>query len=264
MNEQTTIVDDPALTATSADVFGDDLPPDDKGGTDDKGTVVDDKAKTPTPTPALTPDQIRASVADGVRDAQPKPTTEQRQYTQDELDQMFNVWKPSEDLVTRVLGGGEDALKALTELRDGLSKQFGTLLQYQIELVKRELGEQFSPALSFTQERAAAQDREDFFSQHEDLKAHEELVQTVFNALKAEGYSAKDKAEAYKTLADRSRKLLGGNGATAGAAQSNGAKTTTTTQPGKRPASLSSGSQAGGGSGGSAPAGPFPGAEVFM
>jgi hypothetical protein len=129
--------------------------------------------------------------------------------------------------------------------------------------MKTEMMGKVDPALKFVAERAAAQEREDFFTQNEDLRDHEDLTQMVFNALKGEGYQAPDLATAYKTLADRTRALLpttAGNGS--GAPQSRGARTATTTQT-KRPASLSSGSQAGGG-GSSAPAGPFPGAEVFM
>jgi hypothetical protein len=173
---------------------------------------------------------------------------------------MFNVWEPTEDIVQRILAGGQDGLQAMMEMRDGLSRQFGTLLQYQMEVVRRDMMEHMTPAITFAREQAAARDREDFFGQNEDLRAHEQLTQTVFDALKAQGYQAPDKTTAYKTLADRTRALLG-NGT--GAAPTGGAPTRTTTQTGKRPAQLSSGSQAGGG-GPSAPAVPFAGAEVFM
>src|SRR5215831_4266600 len=213
----------------------------------------------PEPEPAgLSAEDIRESVRAGVRDAATPTAQPQRQYTQAELEQMFNVWKPSDELVGRILAGGEDAVKAMVEMRDGLSKQFGTLLQYSLELAKNEIADQMSPALAFASESAAARDRDEFFTEHPDLKPYERLTQTVFNSLKAEGYQADTKAEAYKTLADRTRELLptGANGA--GTAPSGGARTTTT-QTGKRPAQLSSGSQAGGG-GPSAPAAPFPGA----
>jgi hypothetical protein len=118
------------------------------------------------------------------------------------------------------------------------------------------------PALKFVADAAAKADREAFFSENEDLKEHELLTQTVFNALKAEGYQAPDKAAAYKTLADRTRALLPTAGNGSGTPPSGGSRTKTSPTD-KRPATLSSGSQAGGG-GGSAPQAPFPGAEVFL
>lgn len=217
------------------------------------------------PSPAFpTAEQITASVREGLRQSQTTAPQAPREYTKEELDQLFNVWNPSPELVQRVLAGGEDAVKAFVELRDGLSRQFGTLLQYQLELARRDLVTQMDPALKFVAEAAAQRDRDEFFRQNEDLKPYEMLTQTVFNALKAEGYVAPDVATAYKTLADRTRALLptaGGNGS--GTTPSGGSRTTRTTPTDRRPASLSSGGQAGGG-GGSAPQAPFPGAEVFL
>jgi hypothetical protein len=113
---------------------------------------------------------------------------------------------------------------------------------------------------TFASEASAAKDREAFFEYAPDLKQFERLAQTVFFALKAEGFQAKDVAEAYKVLADRTRALLPqGNGS--GATQSGGAQHTTRTT--NRPAALSTGSQAGGG-GYSAPAAPFQGGEIWQ
>jgi hypothetical protein len=175
---------------------------------------------------------------------------------------MFNVWKPDAQMVQSILNGGEEALKAFGLMRDGLARQFGTLMQYQMEIMKNELLGRIAPMESYASEAAAAQDRENFFKQNEDLRPFEQLAQTVFYALKAEGFQARDTAEAYKVLADRTRALIGnGAGNGSGATPSGGAPTRTGS--GNRPARLSSGSQAGGG-GRSAPAVPFPGAEIWM
>jgi hypothetical protein len=256
-----------SMIATVADVFGEEptnepvsqTPP--SGG---QGEPTSTTPATPVQPQFPTPEQITASVREGLRQSQPPAAPTERQYSPAELDKLFNVWTPTAELVQRVLAGGEDGLRAFTELRDGLSKQFGTLLQYQLELARRDLVSQMDPALRFVADAAAKADREEFFAQNEDLKDYELLTQTVFNALKAEGYQAPDKPTAYKTLADRTRALLptaGGNGS--GTTQPGGARTTKQNPTGARPASLSAGSQAGGG-GNSAPQVPFPGAEVFL
>lgn len=261
LEETTEQTIDPNLTASAADVFGDDLPPDETQETRETTETTPKEPKTP---PTLTAEQIRDSVRDGVRSAQPQGQQPAKVYTQEELDTLFKVWKPSDELVTQILAGGGEALKALLAMRDGMSQQFATLLEYQLEIAKQELTAKFEPALTYTQQRAVERDQEKFFAENEDLVDHRALVETVFNALRAEGFVAKDVPEAYRVLADRTRKLLPTNGANgSGARQSTGARQQTTTQS-RRPASLSSGSQAGGGSGSSAPAAPYPGGEVFL
>src|SRR2546422_104519 len=46
------------------------------------------------------------------------------QYTQEQLDEMFKVWKPSKDIWSALRGDDEGAaIQALTTLRDGLMAQ---------------------------------------------------------------------------------------------------------------------------------------------
>ena len=266
MNETAEPQVDPNV-ASVADVFGEEgaTPSEPTSQTPPTGGEPSTPPAAEPPKPGFpTPEQITASVREGLRQSQADTGAAEKQYSPEELDRLFNVYQPTSEVIQRLLSGGEDALKAFVEIREGLGKQFGTLLQYQLELAKRELVGQMDPALKYVADAAAKADREDFFSQHEDLRDHELLTQTVFNALKAEGYQAPDKATAFKTLADRTRALLptaSGNGS--GTTPSGGPRTTRTSPTDKRPAGLSSGSQAGGG-GGSAPQAPFPGAEVFL
>ena len=266
--QETQMVDQ--TTSQSPEFFGDTVPGDEQTGHEGAGGEQTqgggeggERTTTTTERQAdrreqLTAQQIRESVAAGVRDAQ--PASAPRQYSPAELDKMFNVWNPTQEQVDQLLQGGEGALKALVSMRDSLTRQFGTLLQYQLDVLKEELGARISPMETFAGEQAAARDRESFFNYAPDLKDYEQLTQTVFFALKAEGFQAKDTAEAYQVLADRTRALLPrGNGS--GAAPSGGAHTATRAT--NRPARLSSGSQAGGG-GASAPAAPFAGGEIWL
>src|SRR5215470_3541010 len=202
---------DPNVTS-GAEVFGEEptreptpqTPP--EGGEPPEGEPRTGEPTKPQTFP--TPEQITASVREGLRQSQSETPAAPKQYTPEELDSLFNVYKPTPEVIQRLVAGGEDALKAFVEIREGLAKQFGTLLQYQLELAKRELVGQMDPALRFVADQSAKADRDQFFTEHPDLKEYELLTQTVFNALKAEGYQAPDKATAYKTLADRTRALL--------------------------------------------------------
>lgn len=255
----------PNLTGSVAEIYGEAAEPEVREPAVEPSSTPAHEPDEPAPTSTTpqfpTTEQITASVREGLR--QSAPPAEPKQYSPEELDKLFNVWQPTNELMERIRNGGEDGLRAFVELRDGLSKQFGTLLQYQLELARRELVSQMDPALKYVAEAAAKADRDDFFGQNEDLKDHELLTQTVFNALKAEGYQAPDKATAFKTLADRTRALIPTSSSNGSGHAPSGAARTTNRSTGNRPASLSSGSQAGGG-GGSAPQAPFAGAEVFL
>lgn len=187
--------------------------------------------------------------------------TQERQYTQEELDKMFDVWQPQMDLVTAIREGDEKAaIQAMTDMRNGLLRQANKMTEYQLEIMRRELLGQVAPAVTFAEQQAANRDREEFFKQNEDLRNHEKLVTTVFNALRAEGVRAKSVAEAYKLLADRTRALLpNNNGNGSGDGQSSAASNNNGTR--QKPAQLSRGSQAGGGGGQSAAPNVF--SEIF-
>jgi hypothetical protein len=62
--------------------------------------------------------QAQGGQQQGGQQQQPK------QYTQEELDKYFKVWKPDVKFIERILGDDkEDALKAVLDMRDGLAEQ---------------------------------------------------------------------------------------------------------------------------------------------
>jgi hypothetical protein len=211
-----------------------------------------------------------------------------KQYTQEELDKYFKVWKPDVKFIERILGDDkEDALKAVLDMRDGLAEQFETLQSMQRNLLKQELMKELAPALKFAKENAATKEKEVFYQEHADLKDHDELVQIVYKAMLQEGFRAPNITEARKALAERVRKLVpagtgggtGGSGSGSSAGQSSGGSQQNNGQQtggkggnngdggtqgaGKRPAQLNSGSQTGGGGDGSGSAGTNVFQEIF-
>lgn len=239
------------FASTASDVFDEGAP---EGGTKPPATITGDGggsgdgasgAGTTTPTPPLTAKEIADAVREGVR--QPEV---QKEYTQEELDKIFKVWQPDEGLVAKLQAGGTEAVEALKLMREGLAGQFGQLIQYQLQVMKKELEDRYAPALTFAQEARAEKEREAFFKENEDLRDHPVQVDIAYKSLIGEKKSFPTLAEAQKALADRARQLIpNGNGS--GTTQPSGTRqTTTATKP--KPATLSSGSQAGGSGGGSA------------
>lgn len=215
--------------------------------TDAEATTTDKETVTPEvkPTPSLTPEQITAAVREGVR-----PEEKAREYTPEELDQIFKVWKPGDEIVTKLLAGGKDAVDALVLMREGLAGQFGQLVKYELEVLKKQLTAEYGPSVQWATEARQERDREAFFKANEDLRDHEKLVDIAYKSLLGEGKKFPSLAEANKALADRAKTLIpNGNGS--GTVPTNGARQTTTTTKAK-PAALSVGGQSGGSGGGSA------------
>lgn len=160
------------------------------------------------PAAAPTAEQIAEQVAS--RLAPPQQGQQPKQYTREELDQMFNVYQPQADLITAIREGDEaGAIQAIATLRDGLIKQANTLAQYQMTILRDELLQQVAPALQSVAMQHARQQEEAFYTANPDLNQRRELVKTVYAAMRNEGTRFSTPQEASKALADRVRALAG-------------------------------------------------------
>jgi hypothetical protein len=193
----------------------------------------------PGPT-GMTAEDIARITAEAVKAVQPPAPP--KQYSQDELDTMFKVWKPDASVVEQLLAGGEDALGAVTAMRDGMLQQFNTLMQYQMQIMREELMKEISPMSAYAQEQQAERAKSKFYEKHQDLKDYDAVVDMVFGQLKNEGYKAKSLDEAFDTLAGRVRTVLKLDANAGG-----GASPAVTQNSGQRPAPLGDGGRGGGG-----------------
>lgn len=197
------------------------------------------------PKSALTADDV-TNIARAVREST-LPAEATKEYTQEELDKMFNTYQPTMDLITAIREGDEKgAIAAVAAMRDGLLKQFDTLTQYRLQMLENKL----SPGLQTAAGLAAAREEENFFADNADLVDRKEVVKMVFNDFKDSGTRFPTVAAANKAIADRTRTLLG---IQAPAAGTNG-KSADSLKPNNngakpRPAALSSGSGASGAGG---------------
>ncbi len=174
-----------------------------------------------------------------------KQVEEKKEYTPEEIDKIFKIWKPSEEFATRLLAGGTDAVGALVEMRDALQEQMRLITGAERNNHIAQLEEKFAPALTMAQEKVKEKEENIFYDSNKDLLDKKELVNVVWVAMQSEGYEVKSVEQARKDLADRTRKLIPGS---ASGQSANGEVTKTSTTK-EKPASLSNGSQTGGGSG---------------
>ena len=184
-----------------------------------------------------------------------------------ELEKMFNVWKPSPELIAQLRSEKpEDAIAALTLIRDGLLKQAMTMAEYRVQQLLTKLhDEQLAPLQTYVSEAQANSFRNDFFEKYPDLTKYESLVDAVAAKLQQAGFQGKSRDEVMKKFADETKAVVK---TLLGAGSGNGAATGTETgaAKGKRQMStLTGGGQGtGGGKGtrGDGAKGP-PGIEVF-
>lgn len=204
----------------------------------------------------LTAEAIAKAVKEGMTPAAP-----QKELTPEELDKMFKVYKATPEILGRLQNGGDDAVAAFHEIRDGLLAQFDTITAHRLAALEEKLLGRLSPALQLANSQAAAKEKETFFTAYPNLKEHEKIVDMVYKLMVSEGANFQSVEEARKALADRASALLPGS---AGGQPTPGAQQTQTPKPPeKKPASLSTGSQAGGGAGGGSSATPNVFQEVF-
>jgi hypothetical protein len=209
---------------------------DNKGG-DVKGVEADDK----TEDKPLTEDRLTAVLENLVakREEGEKP----KEYTQDEIDQLLQVYKPSDKLVTDLRA--EDpkvAIAAIKELVGGVIKQANTMADLRIQQIVADLREkEMAPLQRYYQEEAARREEEKFYSKNDDLKPYELVVNAVTAKMEQSGKKFDSKEKAFDEIARLSREAIKSMGITPKGATGKLASRTSS-QGGSRMSTLSSGS----------------------
>jgi hypothetical protein len=208
---------------------------------------------------SLIPQTVQQTLAAQQAHAQSQAAA-QPQYTTEQLDQMFSVVRLKPDDVAK-LGLSPEALPVLEALLHSAAKMGAAVAKHHTASELQTVHQTFQPVLSHVQQQQAVQLKNDFFSQHADLKEYEPLVMAVQAQLKQTGFRG-TKEQAFEAVASGARGLLA-KVQGSGQAQQTGQQATTATANGQtnQPASQSNGnSQAthrmstlsGGGQGGTA------------
>lgn len=175
---------------------------------------------------ALDPDAIADRIAQRWASQQPQPPAQQaKTYTDEELDQMFSVFKPTPELLTKLRSDDEQvAISALLEMRDGQLQQTMKVVEAMVGQALAKQAQQFAPALSLAQKQQAEQAEKEFYSgPNADLTKHKKVVDLVFGKMLASGARFPNKAAATKAVADETRALLKEMGVSTVAPTGNGA-----------------------------------------
>jgi len=134
---------------------------------------------------------------------------QQRQPTQEELDKMFNVYKPSPELIKALREGGEPAaLAAISQMTGGAVKQALTLAAYQMQQELNKFRQMVEPAMQYAYEQQMEKMKSEFFTQHPDLKGYDPILTAIRDKFIASGVRFENKEAAFKAVAEEARKVL--------------------------------------------------------
>ena len=185
---------------------------------------------------------------------------QEKQVTQEEFDKMFNIYRPTEQLLAYLRSDDPKVvIAAYQELAHGAARQAVTIASHLIANQIAEIRGQFQPAMDMAQERAMEQAKTEFFEKNPDLKGLDPLLVLIRDQMVAKGVKFKTKEEAFKAVADEARKQMealpglrtGANGGAGGA----GAAGQGAGNPPSRMPTLSGGKGSGGAGDGAAASG---------
>lgn len=198
----------------------------------------------PTPKRLLTDEDIAALKT--VVQPQQQQAAPQKELTQDEIDKLLHVWKPDAKWYERLSAGGDEAMKAVNEMQQGLMAQSARRTQLELMQLRAEL----QPGLVSAQNVAASAEEAKFYADHKDLAPHKDVVEFIYGKLNTSGKLAgMSPSQMYKAVADETRAYAKSKGmALVSTPASAGQKQTIR----KVPAQLNGVSQTGGGSSSSA------------
>ncbi len=174
-------------------------------------------APTPTPTPTVVPQapamlsaqQVADLVQQTVRAAQPAAAP--KEFSQEDFDKTFNVYKPSAQDVTDMLAGGEGAIAALNRIQAGFMKQAMTMAALHSQSLLEQFEREKLGGLSEVQkdylERQTEKVKGQFFTAFPHLKQHETLVVAVGTQLQQSGFKGTP-AEAFQAVATQVEAIL--------------------------------------------------------
>jgi len=181
---------------------GDDKGEDGKGGDDDKPAST-----------GLTKDDItdilsRVIPTGGGGEGAPKQP--ERQYTQAEIEQMLNVWKPDASFLKK-LGFAEptaEQLAAVHELRDNLIKQANTMSEARVQQLLAERDKRIEEISGYVSEQRAEASVRAFYSKYGELEPYSEIVEAVSTKLESTGFKAPTQAKVFEEIANQTNEVL--------------------------------------------------------
>ena len=153
---------------------------------------------------AFTPEQFQQFLETMQRPAAPgQPVAPAPQLTPEQINQMFNVYAPNEQLVADILEGGPKALAAIQSLVAGVVKQATTMSWHQAQFLTDEFGRSISPMQAWVRDQQHAAVKADFYKGYPTLEGRDQLLALLQDRLDQEGkLKGLSTKQAFKVIGD--------------------------------------------------------------
>lgn len=189
--------DDGGLPPSAVDLLD---PIDESAGSEETETTESEE----TPTPAaggfnFDYEKLAAAVKSGL----PQPVAEQKQITAEEAAKLLNFWEPGDEWFQQ-FGNMETQKQAVLAMRDGLARQFVTIMQHMLQDHGTTLRGEFDPIRNYVTEQQVQQRETRFNTAYPQLAnpALSPVIGAVINQLAQTGaLKGKPEAEQFKAIA---------------------------------------------------------------
>lgn len=176
------------------------LDPIDESGGDGGGDPEPELASAPSATPAFNfdYDKLAASVASAVQ-----PRAAEKQITAEEAAKLLNFWEPGDDWFQQ-FDNLDTRRAAVVSMRDGLARQFVTIMQHMLQDHGQTIRGEFDPVRSFVLQQQGEQRAARFNTSYPQLanEAMSPIIDAVIGALvKDPAFKQKPEAEQFKAIA---------------------------------------------------------------
>ena len=161
-------------------------------GAVDKGIGGIEKKVDGPSSVSLTPDQLRELVS-GLQQKPVAAGEVAKKMTPEEIDKQLNVFRANEEMITKVLQGGPEAVKAMQAIVDGVARHAVTVANIINKQELEQHNQRINPYIQFAQEVQAQQARANYLSTNPTHEGLEPLVEQVSRQMMSEKFAGSQK-----------------------------------------------------------------------
>lgn len=161
------------------------------------------QVQTPQAPPAFDPKALASAFGDALKQHLPQQQqAPQRTLTPEEAKKMLNLWEPDDNFLQQ-FGNLDTQKQALLAMRDGMTKQFMTIMEMFVGEREQDIHKRYEPIQQYYQSQQAEAREKRFQTSFPQLAEpkFKPIVDAVLGQLQQSGASFNSEAEGFTALA---------------------------------------------------------------